>query len=419
MSSVRGYPAACAIYQQRFAFGGYRSRPVNISLSRIGDLWKFENQDVDETVANDHAMDLGLTGLEVNPVVWMNNSTQGLLAGTTGGEFLVQGDTGTLGFGPEDNDISQQSDWGTAVGVRPIRVGASHVFVQRGRRHLQELVFDFEADSFINRDLAALIDDLFENEAKRVEIQEGIESRIWVLFNDGSLGALTFEARQKVFAWGTVETDGTFVDICALPDHDGNDELWALIDRDGGRTLELLGDEYPLKGGDLTSVANFLDSGVYGTPGSATITGIPSHLEGVAVRVVGDGVDYGTKTVSGGSITLPKSVDTVRLGLTYTSRAEGMPLVAQAGTANSSIGLRKRISSIAVSGVNTEDLKAGTGDASPILVKGMHNYNSSYEGVRAEPDDKFAAEKYWVLQADGPRPATVTSVSVIWEFHAK
>ena len=64
--------------------------------------------------------------------------------------------------------------------------------------------------------------------------------------------------------------------------------------------------------------AYFVHCGLTDTGGSVTISGL-GHLEGETVAVLGDGIDLGTFTVSGGSITLDNAVTTAQVGLAYTS----------------------------------------------------------------------------------------------------
>ena len=72
--------------------------------------------------------------------------------------------------------------------------------------------------------------------------------------------------------------------------------------------------------------ASVTDMGVTAsTPGSGIFTGL-SHLEGLTVRIVGDGAFEGTAVVTGGQVTVDETKTTTEVGLAFNPIMETMPL---------------------------------------------------------------------------------------------
>lgn len=135
-------------------------------------------------------------------------------------------------------------------------------------------------------------------------------------------------------------------------------------------------------------------AGLWGlNPEASNLSGL-SHLEGKTVSIYGDRMDLGTKTVSGGVVTLPKECSVAHVGLSYDSKFKSLKLSygAQKGTA---LTMPKAIKNIGVL-----LYKAGTGISigptyermRPLIVKKAST-------PLGEPDPLFTGELYEAFDA--------------------
>ena len=121
----------------------------------------------------------------------------------------------------------------------------------------------------------------------------------------------------------------------------------------------------------LPSNAHFVDSGLEEPPtrtSASTAVSALDHLEGESVAILADAAVQPNKTVSSGAITLQTAATNFRIGFSYNSDIESLPMVAMTGQ-GTSVGNRKRIHRFTVRlleslsfkfGTNANDLDAAT-----------------------------------------------------------
>lgn len=109
--------------------------------------------------------------------------------------------------------------------------------------------------------------------------------------------------------------------ICVVPG-DGFNELWMVVDREGGRYIERMA--LRLEASDVAGVmtsrveeALFLDAAVTYNGASATEFAGVLHLDGETVGILADGVVLDQQVVDGNIITLSSAASIVLVGLPY------------------------------------------------------------------------------------------------------
>jgi hypothetical protein len=139
--------------------------------------------------------------------------------------------------------------------------------------------------------------------------------------------------------WGRWITDGEFESVCVLPpvDDSGEDNVYVLVNRNSGRLIE-----------KFDSSLN-TDSAVTGTGPITVITGL-DHLDGMTVRMKGDGALYPDAVVAAGQVTFPESVNAYEV-LTCVDSRTARPEMIVGGM--STQGKPKRWSAIYVRVYNT------------------------------------------------------------------
>lgn len=326
-SPSEGYPSAVCIHDQRVYFGGTRKRPTTIWASSVNDLFNFRRTGFD-----DGGFMFEIASNEGNPIQWMLPASRGILLGTAGDEWLLDGaDTGIT---PTNIMARRQSRIG-AASLQAISAAGSTIFVQRGSMHLQEYQFAWETQQFQAVDLTELVKHLTPSGIRAIAFSQNPEPMLWCVMLDGSLLSCTYNRAQEVIAWAKHTTDGAFESVCVTYGDTANaDDVWFIVNRYGTRRLEKfdvsfwagLYNDGPLYHCD----ASVVKSGTAFT----SVTGL-SHLEGKTVKVLANGLAIADKVVTSGSVTVPAGTTHAVVGLGFDSELQPMPFDIQLQTGTS------------------------------------------------------------------------------------
>ena len=335
-SETTGFPSCVTFFEQRLVFAATLNNPQTIYFSKSGD---YENMDanIGGTVADDDAIVYTIASNQVNAIRFMAASRT-LIIGTAGGEFTVTGGGDNNAITPTNIMIKKQSNHG-AANIDAVAVANATLFVQRAKRKIRELAYNFDVDGYTAPDLTILAEHVTEGGIIEMAYQEEPLAIIWCVRNDGELVALTYQREQQVVAWHRHVFAGAFgsgnavcESVAVIPTEDSEYELYMIIKRtiNGAtkRYVEFL-NTFDFDESDNTSF-NFLDSQLsYSGSSATTISGL-SHLEGQEVSILADGATHPNKTVSSGSITLDRAATKVKIGLGYTSLLKTMRIDAGA-----------------------------------------------------------------------------------------
>lgn len=344
-SDTTGWPACGTFFEDRLFMGGSTGNPQRLDGSMSGDYENFAPTSTAGVVAANNAVGFTLNSNDVNTIRWISDDEKGLLVGTLGGEWIVRPSSNGEALSPTNISAKRSTSYGSAD-VQPIRAGRAILFIQKSRRKLRELAYQFDVDGFRAPDITQLSEHITLPGIQEMAYQQEPQSMVWVCRDDGVLIGATYDRDQDVVAWHRHPIGGNgFVEsVGVIPRPDGSgDELYLVVRRTiGGFVKRYI--EYMSKlweRGDTQAAAVFTDSAkTYTTPGS-TVTGL-DHLEGQTVSVLVDGAVHPNKTVTSGQITLDFIGTTVVVGLPYVRRGKTLRINAGAadGTAQ---GKTKRI----------------------------------------------------------------------------
>jgi hypothetical protein len=352
-SEYTGYPSCVTFYEQRLVFAGTEHQPQTLFFSKSGD---YENMDdaYHDTIADDDAIIYTIASNQVNAIRFLS-ATRTLIVGTVGGEFSVSGGGTDDPVSPTNILIKKQSNHGCA-NIDAIPVGNVTLFLQRAKRKIRELAYNFDVDGYVAPDMTILAEHISESGIKSMSYQQEPNQLIWCVREDGRLVCLTYQREQQVVAWHQHIFGGAFgtgIAVCesiaTIPTDDKEYQSWVIIKRTINgvtrRYVEYI-NQFDFDQTDNTNF-NFLDSQLsYSGSATTTITGL-EHLEGQVVSVLANGSTHPDRTVSGGSITLARSSTKVKVGLKYTSLLQTMRI--DAGSQNgTSQAKTKRIYNITV-----------------------------------------------------------------------
>ena len=333
-SDTTGHPSCVTFFEQRLVFAATISQPQTLFFSKSGD-YENMNENRGGTVADDDAIIYTIASNQVNAIRFMT-ATRTLIIGTAGGEFSVSGGSVDTAITPTNILIKKQSNHG-AANVDALAVGNVTLFLQRAKRKLRELAYNFDVDGYVAPDLTILAEHISEGGFTQLSYQQEPNQIIWGVRADGQLIGLTYQREQQVVAWHRHIFGGSFgsgnavcESVATIPTDNSEYQTWVIIKRtiNGStkRYVEYL-HKYDFDETDDTSF-NFLDSQLeYDGSAATTISGL-SHLEGETVSVLADGATHPDKTVSSGEITLDRSASKVKVGLSYTSLLQTMRIDA-------------------------------------------------------------------------------------------
>ena len=335
-SDTTGYPSCVTFFEQRLVFAASLSQPQTIFFSKSGDYENFDDN-YHGTVADDDAIVYTIASNQVNAIRFLT-ATRTLIIGTAGGEFAVTGGSTSSGVAitPTNIAINKQSNHG-AANVDGIAVGNATIFLQRAKRKLRELAYNFDVDGYVAPDLTILAEHITKTGITQMAYQEEPNSVVWCVRTDGQLLGFTYQREQQVTAWHRHIFGGAFGSgnaVCesveVLPTDDSEYQIWVIVKRTiNGVTKRYVEYLHNLDFNETDDTTfNFLDSQLsYDGSAVTTISGL-AHLEGQTVSILADGATHPDKTVSSGSITLERSASKVKVGLSYTSLLQTMRIDA-------------------------------------------------------------------------------------------
>ena len=240
-STTTGFPGAVSFYEERLVFAGSTDYPQTLWFSSSGDYENFTGSEVDGSVIDTNALTYTITSNQVNAIRYLS-ATRSLLVGTVGGEFAVRASGADSPLTPTNAQIKRQCSYGSAD-VRPETVANVTLFLHRNSRKVQELVFDFDSDSYKAPDLTILSEHVTESGIVEMAYMKEPDSILWCVRDDGVLAAMTYRRDEDVVAWHRHKIAGKFTksavdytyghveSIASIPGTASEDELWVIVAR--------------------------------------------------------------------------------------------------------------------------------------------------------------------------------------------
>jgi hypothetical protein len=413
-SSGRGWPNQIAFFRERLVF----ATDQIIDMSVAADFENFSDRNFSGEVTAEQAIAIQISSDQVNTIEWLAPS-DGLVIGTTGGEFVAQEVTLDEPLGPGNVKITQQSLFGSKS-VLPALVGDVILFIQRAGKKVRELQFEFSQNGYKSSDLTVLADHVTGSGVIDLAYQQEPHNILWAVRDDGQLLGFTYNREQDVLGWHRHTIgNGEVESIQHIPNPDGSqDDLWMIVKRtiDGQTTryIEFLEKDFAV--GDDTTDAFFVDSGLsYSGTATTTLSGL-DHLEGETVQVLVNGAAHPDRVVETGAITLQEAATTASVGLGYESKLRTMRIEsgAQDGTAQ---GKTKRITKVVFRFLNTLGAQAGPAfdNTDTITFRKpsdpMGQPPALFTGDKlVEWPNGYDFEGYVAIKQDQPLPMTVIAI---------
>jgi len=193
-SDTTGHPSCVSFFEQRLVFAGTTDEPQTLYFSKSGD---YENMTTGTNA--DDAMVYTIASNQVNKIRYLK-AVRTLLIGTTGGEFSVSADGTDAAVTPTNVTIKRQSSHGAAnVDAQP--AGNAILFLQRAKRKIRELAYNYDSDGYVAPDLTILNETVTDSGITEMAYQQAPDSILWCVRDDGVLAGLTYQRTDNVVAW--------------------------------------------------------------------------------------------------------------------------------------------------------------------------------------------------------------------------
>ena len=424
ISGADNRPSCVSFFEQRLVFANTNNNPQTLFFSKSGD---YENMTTGTDA--DDAMIYTIASNQVNAIRFLK-AQRTLIVGTTGGEFTVSADGTDAAITPTNIAIKRQSSYGSAnVDAQP--AGNATLFLQRAKRKIRELAYNFDVDGYQAADITILNDTVTTSGINEMAYQQSPDSILWCVRDDGVLSGLTYQRAEQVTAWHRHKLGGTFgtgatatgygvvESVATISGALNEDELWVIVKRtiDGStkRYVECFAD---FDFDETTSTDfRFLDSHLTYSGGATTTLSGLSHLEGQTVSILADGSAHNTKVVSSGAVTLDRSVTKAVVGLSYDSVLQTMRIEGGAAEGTSQ-GKTKRISKVVLRLFETVGVKVGPSltnlEAVPFRTTSdpMDTPVSTFIAgdKEIEFNDDFNSDGFIFIKQDQPLPCSVLAI---------
>lgn len=346
-NSANGYPQAVVFNQDRLIWAGCPQYPNRLDGSNVSDYENMSPTNIDGTVVDSNAVAFTLNSNTVSAIRWMVSDEWGLLIGTAGGEWVAVGANGATynsPITPSSIIVKQTTSYG-GIGIPPVRVGKSTLFIQRTGRKLREMTYQYVINTFQAPDISLVSEHLTKSGLKQMGLVAAPQQIVWMCTNAGALNGMVYDKDQELIGWFSCQLGGFYdaantlppqvESVACIPSPDvTRDELWVLVNRNingvNHRYVEVMTKSW--EDGDVLANAVFVDSSAsYSGAPTTTISGL-TWLEGQTVGVLADGSVHPDCIVdSTGKITLSRSASTVQVGLKYTSAGKTLRIEAGGG----------------------------------------------------------------------------------------
>lgn len=188
------YPTTGVYHDGRLWLGGAVSNRVDSSNSN--DFFGFSPTDAYGVVADNHSISGTFNADSRNKMYWMASEQQGIVVGTTGGEFLISASAGDS-LTPFTADANKITPYKMAQAV-PVKAGLSLVFIQKFKRKIYEYLADTFSGRFSGKPINENAMHMSTSGVEELAYTEEPTPIIWARMGDGSLCGCTFRRVSRL-----------------------------------------------------------------------------------------------------------------------------------------------------------------------------------------------------------------------------
>lgn len=340
-SDGNGWPSSVRFHDGRLWFGS-SNKPI---ASAVDNFYSFATQTQDSAgnyaVTDDASIqrELAVSG-GINEIIDMV-SLQRLIMFTDGQEITARADAFDRPLTPTVAQFKPTSTIGATDTVSPVKIDKRAFYINAVGDRLYQLMYNFQQQDYDSDNLTELNEYALSNGPDggayvvAMAVQRHPDAYVWMVRSDGQLVGMLFSEKQNVTAWFRWITDGEFEDIIVLPSARNEQRVYAIVKRTINGSTKRFVEKFAKSTEAIgRAVSKQVDCGTF-FAGPASSVSVP-HLAGETVYVWANGVNLGSRTVSGvGLVTLGASYTNIFVGLGYSARYKTAKLAygARMGTA--------------------------------------------------------------------------------------
>tara|TARA_R100001594_G_scaffold91009_1_gene125377 strand:+ start:903 stop:3962 length:3060 start_codon:yes stop_codon:yes gene_type:complete len=402
------YPHFVSLFQQRLVFARVDHSPQTVYFSQTNDFYNFGPSEslgsatgqttasgasvIGEQVLSFNAMTFTFDSGTVDEIQFLVPQEK-LLAGTTGGIYAVYGSEQDLTITPINFTVRREGTQPAEKEVNAVAVDENVLYVEGSGVKVRLINFGKATAGEKSFDVTIRANDILENKGKQIIATSIPNYANWIRDGNGSISCVTYIPQNATIAWHKHQIGGSYdytntrggdptgfltsnqthavvVDMATIPYQD-QDQLWMVVRRtiptaDEGNshtiieTIEVM--ENWMKE-ETIDASRFMDGHVVAS--SATSVSGLNHLEGITVKLLGDGSQLDDVTVASGAAASGASSNYTTLvgGIGYQSKLVTLPVAIGPG-GNARIGNKKRIHKAWIKLYRTPNIKYGIYPAS-------------------------------------------------------
>lgn len=229
----QGYPSAVTYYPDRLILAATPKQPVGVFGSQTS---QYKNFAVNSPVVASDAFTVFLNARQLNAISDLIPLSD-LLIGTSNIIWrLWPGSTGTA-LSPLAIAANPQSYYGEHINCASVLFGDSAIYAEYDGRRIRDMIYQFAYDKFVGNELTLYSRHLipFGTHLSRMQYKpDPAGQMLFALRTDGGLLCCTYLREQQVTGWARWDTQGTFEDICVVPENSGANAgyaLYAIVNR--------------------------------------------------------------------------------------------------------------------------------------------------------------------------------------------
>jgi len=244
-SGSTGWPACVRFYKGRLWYGGPSKKKTYIYGSVAGS---YDDFTIPDPVEDDDAVIFAISDL-TEAIIWLMGGSNSLIVGSSQALVAVNGGSVSSPITPSSVEATITNTDGTDA-TQPIRKDLFLFYINALGRNVDYFSYDLLTESFKSDDTNFVSYDITKTGIKKLVYIKGRNDLVFMLRNDGALLSLNFNQLERIVGWHEHFTEGEVLDIAKMYNpNTGEDDLFALVERDNGIFIERLASEveFPLK----------------------------------------------------------------------------------------------------------------------------------------------------------------------------
>lgn len=207
------YPGCVAYFQQRRVYGYTLNAPDTYFMSQPGAYLNF---DASIPTSDGDSITGAPWAQQINGIQFMQPMTAGLIILTGNGAWSLNGGN-SAAITPSDQTATSQAYNGCHTHIQPIVVNYDILYVQSKGSIVRDLSYNFFVNIFTGTDTTVLSNHLFNyHQLVQWTYAEEPYKLIWAVRDDGIMLSLTYLKEQNVYSWARHDTNGFFMNVCAV-----------------------------------------------------------------------------------------------------------------------------------------------------------------------------------------------------------